>query len=112
VLAATTEQLGGDGSADLREALAIAHRTGARIITHDAHLLLATTVLDDDVGLTLREREVIDHIATGDTNGQVARELGIAEATVRKHLEHAFRKLQVSTRTGAVARAAELRAQR
>ena len=32
-----------------------------------------------------------------------------AALRVRKHLEHAFQKLEVSTRTGAVARAAELR---
>ena len=109
VLAAATQRLGGDRSAPLREALAIAHRTGARVVNHDARVLLATPELDDELGLTPRERQVIDRIATGETNGQVARGLGIAEATVRKHLEHAFHKLGVSTRTGAVARAAELR---
>jgi len=52
---------------------------------------------------------VIDRVATGETNSQVARALGIAEATVREHPEHAFHELEVSTRTGAVARAAPLR---
>ena len=81
-------------------------------MNHDARLLLETPELGDEVGLTPRERQVIDRIATGETNSQVARALGISEATVRKHLEHAFQKLEVSTRTGAVARAAELRAMR
>ena len=49
---------------------------------------------------------MIDRVATGETNSQVARALGIAEATVREHPEHAFHELEVSTRTGAVARAA------
>ena len=112
VLAAATERLGGDGSASVREALAFADRTGARLVNHDARLLLTSPGRDDEIGLTPREEQVIERIATGETNHQVATALGISEATVRKHLEHAFQKLDVSTRTGAVARAAELRAMR
>lgn len=55
-------------------------------------------------GLTLREREVLALVAEGLTNAEVAASLWIAPGTVRRHLENAFRKLGVHTRTAAVAR--------
>ena len=109
VLAAADLVLGRPSDQLRREALAICHRTGARLIERDARLLLGTATVHDDAGLTLREREVIDHVALGETNRQIARALQISEATVRKHLEAAFKKLDVSTRTAAVARTSELR---
>jgi hypothetical protein len=39
------------------------------------------------------------------TNGQLARRLGVAQGTVRSHLEHIDSRLEVSSRTSAVARA-------
>jgi DNA-binding NarL/FixJ family response regulator len=53
--------------------------------------------------LTSREREVLRLVALGHTNVEVAASLSIAAGTVRKHLEHAYAKLGVSTRTAAVA---------
>jgi DNA-binding NarL/FixJ family response regulator len=41
-------------------------------------------------------------MSTGATNGQVARGLRVTEATVRKHLENVFVRLQVASRTEAV----------
>jgi DNA-binding NarL/FixJ family response regulator len=90
----------------LREALTIGHRTGARIIEQDARLLLGTARVPDVAGLTRREREVLDHVAQGETNRQIAQALHVSESTVRKHLEAVFKKLGASTRTAAVARAA------
>jgi DNA-binding CsgD family transcriptional regulator len=54
-------------------------------------------------GLTPREREVLELVAGGRTNAEVARILWISPGTVRKHLENAYEKLGVHTRTGAVA---------
>lgn len=54
--------------------------------------------------LTGREREILERVARGRTNIQIAFELGIADATVAKHLEHVYEKLGVRTRTAAVAR--------
>jgi DNA-binding CsgD family transcriptional regulator len=54
-------------------------------------------------GLTLREREVLALVAEGLTNAEVARALWVAESTVAKHLERAFPKLGVHTRTAAAA---------
>lgn len=55
--------------------------------------------------LTPRQRELLGLVAAGHTNGQIARRLSISEATVRKHLEHIFERLEVSSRTAAVAKA-------
>jgi DNA-binding CsgD family transcriptional regulator len=51
--------------------------------------------------LTPREREILDRVARGNTNAEIAFELRIATATVAKHLEHAYRKLGVSSRVAA-----------
>ena len=55
-------------------------------------------------GLTPREREVVSLVAEGKTNAEIARYLWIAPGTVRRHLENVFAKLDVHTRTAAVAR--------
>lgn len=68
--------------------------------------------------LTAREREVLDWVAVGKTNRDVAALLGVGVRTVEKHLEHIYEKLGVETRTAAVSRvrkfgaAREQRAQR
>lgn len=51
--------------------------------------------------LTERERAVLALVARGLTDRAVAGRLGIAEATVHKHLEHAYRKLGVTNRVSA-----------
>ena len=53
--------------------------------------------------LTPREAEVLAFVAEGDTNRQVAARLVISEKTVARHLANVYRKLDVSTRTGAAA---------
>jgi DNA-binding CsgD family transcriptional regulator len=55
--------------------------------------------------LTPRERAVLAHVADGRTNGELAQLLGISPLTVRKHLENVYEKLDVHTRTAAVAAA-------
>ena len=61
--------------------------------------------------LTPREREVLELIAEGRTNAEVASMLWISPGTVRKHLENVYDKLAVHTRTGAVAALVALEAQ-
>jgi DNA-binding CsgD family transcriptional regulator len=56
----------------------------------------------DNGGLTLREREVLDWVGEGLTNKEIAARLAISPQTVRKHLENAYAKLDVHTRTAAV----------
>jgi DNA-binding CsgD family transcriptional regulator len=53
--------------------------------------------------LTTREQQVMSHAIAGHTSATIGRELGISEHTVRKHLEHVYRKFGVRNRAGAVA---------
>ena len=47
--------------------------------------------------LTPREREVFDLVVRGDTNKQVARELGCTERTIKAHRHRVMEKMQVQS---------------
>lgn len=55
--------------------------------------------------LTAREREVLDGIARGFSNLQIAERLYISPKTVRNHITHLFSKLEVTRRAEAIVRA-------
>jgi DNA-binding CsgD family transcriptional regulator len=55
--------------------------------------------------LTRRHWQLLDLVADGLTNTQIAGRLGLSEGTVRTHLENIYRRLDVSSRTAAVTRA-------
>ena len=59
---------------------------------------------DGRAPLTPRQRELLGLVAAGHTNGQIARRLGVADSTVRKHLENIFGRLEVTSRTAALTR--------
>jgi pimeloyl-ACP methyl ester carboxylesterase/DNA-binding CsgD family transcriptional regulator len=52
--------------------------------------------------LTAREAEILEHIARGLDNAQIAARLGLSEKTVRNHITHIFDKLQVENRAQAI----------
>jgi DNA-binding CsgD family transcriptional regulator len=52
--------------------------------------------------LTVQERRTLMLVAAGFSNDDVAATMGVATCTVRKHLEHAYRKLGVTNRLAAV----------
>lgn len=52
--------------------------------------------------LTTREIEILQELATGATNRDLARALFISEATVKTHLVHIYDKLGVDNRTQAI----------
>lgn len=56
---------------------------------------------DPFAALSPREREILDLIARGDSNKEIARELGIAETTVKIHVQHLLRKLELDSRVQA-----------
>lgn len=58
--------------------------------------------------LTHRELEVLGHIAAGDSNQTIAEKLVITISAVKKHTSNIFGKLNVNSRTQAVARARQL----
>lgn len=58
--------------------------------------------------LSAREREVLALIALGDSNKLIGRKLDIAETTVKIHVQHILRKLQLTSRVQAAVVAASL----
>jgi DNA-binding CsgD family transcriptional regulator len=60
--------------------------------------------LRGEPNLTPRQWEILRQVSTGASNIQIARTLGLSEATVRKHLENIFLRLHVLSRTEALAR--------
>jgi len=80
--------------------LRVAH--GYLILTEESKLADPITVYME-MGLTLREAEVLCWVSQGKQNSDVAVILDISTATVRKHMEHVLKKLHCETR-GAAAR--------
>lgn len=58
--------------------------------------------------LSSRELEVLKLIASGKTNQEIAKELVVARGTIKAHAANIYRKLDVTNRTEAVARARQL----
>jgi DNA-binding CsgD family transcriptional regulator len=56
--------------------------------------------------LTLRERQVLDLLADGARNSEIAGQLGMTDKTVRNHVSAILMKLQVTDRTAAAIKAA------
>ena len=57
-----------------------------------------STQAEDIAALSPREQELLQEIARGASNKEIARTLGIAETTVKIHVQHILRKLQLSSR--------------
>jgi DNA-binding NarL/FixJ family response regulator len=64
---------------------------------------LIPEVLSRDEMLTPREREILQLLADGMSNGDVAAKLFISQETVKSHVRHILTKLEADTRTHAVA---------
>jgi DNA-binding NarL/FixJ family response regulator len=62
----------------------------------------------EELGLTVRQTEVLLKVVQGKTNKTIARELALSEATVKQHVASAFRVLGVSNRIEALYKAARL----
>src|SRR6266849_7682760 len=56
-----------------------------------------------DAALTDRERNVLQHVASGNRNRDIAEQLFISEETVKVHVKHIMEKLGANDRTQAVA---------
>jgi two-component system nitrate/nitrite response regulator NarL len=60
--------------------------------------------------LTARERQILDHLAQGQSNKTIARALDISHDTVKLHVRHILSKLNLSSRVEAAVFAVEARA--
>lgn len=68
---------------------------------------LAARISNPEEALSEREIEILQALASGATNRELAAQMFISLATVKTHLIHIFRKLGVDTRTAAVTVARE-----
>jgi two-component system nitrate/nitrite response regulator NarL len=57
--------------------------------------------------LTAREREILEHLARGESNKTIARALNISQETVKLHVRHVLAKLNLSSRVEAAVFAVE-----
>ncbi|OFT62129.1 response regulator transcription factor [Corynebacterium sp. HMSC05E07] len=80
---------------------------GKRTLAPEVTNLLAERLAQPETALSARELEILQSLATGRSNKQIAQQLFISEATVKTHLIHVYQKLGVDTRTGAVSAARE-----
>jgi pimeloyl-ACP methyl ester carboxylesterase len=83
----------------------------ADFIDEFRHFLPSTGAARDRVatlsGLTARELDILERIAQGLDNAQIAAHLELSEKTVRNHITRIFDKLQVENRGQAIVRARE-----
>jgi len=84
---------------DVLKAIRTVH-AGGRLIAPDVAARLADRV--NSPSLTSREVAVLELVAKGLSNKEIAAALSLAEDTVKNHLKHVFAKLEVSDRTEAV----------
>jgi len=84
---------------ELVQAIRAVHR-GQRYIPGPVGNTIAENLPRPD--LTLREIEVLRHVAVGMKNKEIAHQLNVAEATVNAHVKHVLEKLNASDRTQAV----------
>lgn len=76
----------------------------ARAVTGGGEFLPAVSILSE---LTPREREILGHLAEGQSNKVIARNLGISDGTVKLHVKAILRKLGVHSRVEAAVIAVE-----
>ncbi|MES9812626.1 MAG: two-component system response regulator NarL [Candidatus Thiodiazotropha sp.] len=82
---------------------------GSLVISEHLTQLLAKALREDDklkvkdpiTSLTAREKEILQCIAQGQSNKQIANVLNISEGTVKVHVKHLLKKLNLHSRTEA-----------
>lgn len=92
----------------LREAV-VATAAGRRTLAPEVAAALAERVTRPWEALSAREIELLQALASGAPNRELAAQLFISEATVKTHLIHIYQKLGVDNRTAAVTVAREQR---
>lgn len=83
--------------------------TGANALSPQIASRLVQRIQSPLPQLSGRELEILELLALGKTNRELASQLYISEATVKTHLVHIFDKLGVENRTAAIATAMEKR---
>lgn len=96
--------LKGTAAAELFTAI-VAAAGGESALSPAVASKLMAQLRDPGEALTQREVEVLEAVADGHSNREIARQMFLSEGTVKTHLTNAFGKLGVRSRTAAVAQA-------
>jgi len=99
--------------AEIFTAIRVVHAGGSllqpvvatRVLEHVASRGRGGTSSQDEIALTPRETSVLQLLARGRSNKQIAAALGVSERTVKFHVSALFTKLGATNRTEAVTRA-------
>jgi DNA-binding NarL/FixJ family response regulator len=95
--------------AELLEAIREVHRGGSPMTTHIARKVVQSFQRTEPASppgeaLSAREQEVLDHLSHGFLYKEIAEKMGISYETVHTYIRRIYEKLQVRTRTEAVAK--------
>jgi DNA-binding NarL/FixJ family response regulator len=95
--------------AELLDAIREVHRGGSPMTTHIARMVVQSflkpvTKSETTADLSPREKEVLDCLAQGLMYKEIAEKIGVTYETVHTYIRRIYEKLQVRTRTEAVAK--------
>lgn len=91
--------------AKLLEAIAEVYHGGAPMSSQIARMVIDSFKISSHDGLTPRETEVLTQLCKGKSYKMIADTLFISEETVRRHIKNIYKKLEVSSKSEAVAKA-------
>ncbi len=91
--------------ARLLEAIFEAYHGGAPMSTQIARMVVSSFKTNLNSNLTQREIEVLTQLCKGKSYRMIAESLFISEETVRRHIKNIYKKLEVSSKSEAVAKA-------
>ncbi len=89
----------------LLEAIKEAFHGGAPMSSQIARMVVDSFKIYPHAELTSRETEVLTHLCKGKSYKMIAEALFISEETVRRHIKNIYKKLEVSSKSEAVAKA-------
>lgn len=91
--------------AQLLDAILETYEGGAPMSTKIARQVVESFQVTPQTNLTTRETEVLTHLCKGKSYKMIADTLFISEETVRRHIKNIYRKLEVHSKSEAVAKA-------
>lgn len=91
--------------AKIIEAIKEVHEGGSPMSTQIARMVVGSFKIQPSPSLTTRETEVLSHLCEGESYKMIADSLFISEETVRRHIKSIYRKLEVHSKSEAVAKA-------
>lgn len=89
----------------LIEAINEVRKGGAPMSTNIARMVVDSFRRNEESPLSQRETEVLLHLSRGKSYTMIAEELFIDGETVRSHIKNIYRKLEVNSKAGAIAKA-------